>query len=57
MSEKKKVNLAEAMKQKLAEKKQQQTQGKNGTGFGNQKQTMKSQQFKKVSNTRRKMGS
>ncbi|TQR19231.1 hypothetical protein [Psychrobacillus vulpis] len=53
---KKKMTLQEAVKQKLEEKKKLSSGGK-GTGNGpatNQK--MKSQQTKKVSNTRRKMG-
>ncbi|WP_277584502.1 hypothetical protein [Psychrobacillus antarcticus] len=53
---KKKMTLQEAVKQKLEDKKNQAAGGKtslNGTA-GSQK--MKSQQTKKVSNTRRKMG-
>ncbi|MEK4521629.1 hypothetical protein NSQ95_11370 [Psychrobacillus sp. FSL W7-1457] len=53
---KKKMTLQEAVKQKLEEKKNQ-AGGGNLKGAGpaaNQK--MKSQQTKKVSNTRRKMG-
>lgn len=56
-TEKKKVSLQELMKQQLANKKQAQANGKQGNmGMaGNQK--MKSQQTKKPTNTRRKMGS
>ncbi|KQL34150.1 MULTISPECIES: hypothetical protein [Bacillaceae] len=53
---KKKMTLQEAVKQKLEEKKNQASGGKsvgNGTATN---QKMKSQQTKKVSNTRRKMG-
>ncbi|RDI39922.1 hypothetical protein [Falsibacillus pallidus] len=55
MTEKKKVSLAEAMKQKLAEKKGLQ-ETKHDTGLVKQTQKMKSQMTKKPSNTRRKMG-
>jgi hypothetical protein len=52
----KKISLQEAMKQQLERKKQAQSSGKQqGNGFaGNQR--MKSQQSKKASVTRRKMG-
>ncbi|WP_226665487.1 hypothetical protein [Metabacillus litoralis] len=56
--EKKKVSLQELMKQQLANKKQAQQDGnqsKNKGLGGNHKMT--SQQTKKPSNTRRKMGS
>lgn len=56
--EPKKVSLAEAVKQKLAQKKQEQANGgkqqKHGPG-GNQ-QVLKSQNTKKVNNQRKKMG-
>jgi len=53
---KKKVSLQELMKQQLANKKNQSSSGK-GMGNGSQAtQKMKSQQSKKPSNTRRKMG-
>ncbi|WP_233569848.1 hypothetical protein [Falsibacillus albus] len=55
MAEKKKVSLAEAMKQKLAEKKGQ-AQAKHDNGLVKKTQPMKSQMTKKPSNTRRKMG-
>ncbi|WP_160724800.1 hypothetical protein [Bacillus sp. USDA818B3_A] len=52
----KKVSLQDLMKQQLANKKNQSSSGK-GTANGNQAtQKMKSQQTKKPSNTRRKMG-
>ncbi|GGH78439.1 hypothetical protein JOD43_000978 [Pullulanibacillus pueri] len=57
MTEKKKINLAEAMKQKLAQKQQAQAQGKFGKNSPVKPQTLKSQLSKKPSNTRRKMGS
>lgn len=53
---KKKVSLQELMKQQLANKKNQSASG-NGQANGSQAtQKMKSQQTKKPSNTRRKMG-
>jgi hypothetical protein len=57
MSEKKKINLAEAMKQKLAQKQQQQAKGKQDKGIVKNTQTLKSQFSKKPGATRRKMGS
>lgn len=57
MSEKKKVSLAEAMKQRLAQKQEEQANNKQGKGMGHQKHSLKSQVSKKPSNTRRKMGS
>jgi hypothetical protein len=57
MSEKKKINLAEAMRQKLAQKQQQQAQGKQEKGIVKTSQTLKSQFSKKPGTTRRKMGS
>ncbi|MBA9027088.1 hypothetical protein [Peribacillus huizhouensis] len=55
-TQKKKMSLQDAIKQQLEAKKNQGTKGqtnKNGLQTG---QKMKSQQTKKVSNTRRKMG-
>jgi hypothetical protein len=53
---KKKLSLKEAMKQQLESKKNQ-TTGNNTSGNPTQStKKMKSQQTKKVSNTRRKMG-
>ncbi|QFF99528.1 hypothetical protein PB01_12195 [Psychrobacillus glaciei] len=53
---KKKMTLQEAVKQRLEEKKNQASGGKS-TGNGSiTNQKAKSQQTKKVSNTRRKMG-
>ncbi len=52
--EKKKVSLQELMKQQLANKKQAQAKGQKHGLAANQK--MRSQQTKKPSNTRRKMG-
>lgn len=56
-TEKKKVSLQELMKQQLANKKQAQANGKLANKGLAQNQKMKSQQSKKPSNTRRKMGS
>lgn len=56
-TEKKKVSLQELMKQQLANKKQAQGNGKQANKGFAQNQKMKSQQTKKASNTRRKMGS
>ena len=52
----KKISLAEAAKQKLAQKKLAQAEGKNQKHQATGNQMMKSQQTKKPSNTRRKMG-
>ena len=57
MDEKKKVNLAEAMRQRLEQKKAEQAQDKQDKKFSQKNQTMKSQLHKKASTTRRKMGS
>lgn len=51
----KKVSLQEAMKQRLAEKKQAQ-QSNNQLKGNTSTKKLKSQQTKKTSNTRRKMG-
>ncbi|MDZ5474188.1 hypothetical protein SM124_21060 [Bacillus sp. 31A1R] len=52
---KKKMSLQEAMKQQL-EKKKQATAGKSAANGSMETKKMKSQQTKKVSNQRRKMG-
>ncbi|MEL3971996.1 hypothetical protein AAEO50_06880 [Rossellomorea oryzaecorticis] len=57
MTEKKKISLQEAMKQQLAKKKEAQAGGKQATNGLASNQRMQSQQTKKPSNTRRKMGS
>ncbi|GAA0316758.1 hypothetical protein GCM10008967_04200 [Bacillus carboniphilus] len=54
---KKKMSLQEAMKQQLANKKNQNSAGKGNTNADLSTKKMKSQQTKKPSNTRRKMGS
>jgi hypothetical protein len=56
-TEKKKVSLQELMKQQLENKKQAQANGKQANKGLGQNQKMKSQQAKKTSTTRRKMGS
>jgi hypothetical protein len=53
---KKKVSLQELMKQQLANKKNQAASGKGQANSSQATQKMKSQQTKKPSNTRRKMG-
>lgn len=53
--EKKKVSLKDAMKQQLANKKQQSQQGQNLSG-NTKMQKMNSQQTKKTNNQRRRMG-
>jgi len=53
---KKKMTLQEAVKQKLEDKKNQAAGGKTSLNGSTGSQKMKSQQTKKVSNTRRKMG-
>jgi len=54
---KKKISLQEAMKQQLANKKNQAAAGGKGKGAGDTStKKMKSQMTKKPSNTRRKMG-
>ena len=55
--EKKKISLQEAMKQQLAKKKEAQGNGKQANNGLASNQRMQSQQTKKPSNTRRKMGS
>ena len=53
---KKKMTLQEAVKQRLEEKKNKASGGKAQGNGPATNQKMKSQQTKKVSNTRRKMG-
>jgi hypothetical protein len=53
---KKKISLQEAMKQQLLNKKNKTAVGNTSSGSANGTQKMKSQQTKKVSNSRRKMG-
>lgn len=54
--EKKKLSLQEAIKQQLENKKNQAEMGKTSLKSAQAHQKMKSQQTKKPSNTRRKMG-
>jgi len=55
--EPKKISLAEAVKQKLAQKKLEQANGsKQKHGPGGNQQVMRSQNTKKVNNQRKKMG-
>ncbi len=54
--EKKKVSLAEAIKQQLENKKAIQASGQGNKGPVNNNTSKKSQQTKKVSNQRRKTG-
>jgi len=56
VQEPKKVSLAEAVKQKLAQKKQEQNAGKQKFGPGGNQPVLKSQNTKKVNNQRKKMG-
>lgn len=56
-TEKKKISLQELAKQQLQNKKNQAAAGKGNANGGLQMQKMRSQQTKKPSNTRRKMGS
>jgi hypothetical protein len=53
---KKKISLKEAMKQQLESKKNQSSSGKGRGNADLSAKKMKSQQTKKPSNTRRKMG-
>ena len=53
---KKKISLQEAMKQQLEKKKKQASAGKGKTKNDLSTKKMKSQQTKRPSNTRRKMG-
>ena len=52
----KKISLQEAIKQQLENKKNQASAGKGKTNADLSTKKMKSQQTKKTSNTRRKMG-
>ncbi|KAB2334872.1 hypothetical protein F7731_14035 [Cytobacillus depressus] len=54
---KKKISLQEAMKQQLEKKKNQNSSGKGKANGDLSTKKLKSQQTKKASNTRRKMGS
>ena len=56
MSEKKKINLADAMKQKLAQKQQQTGKGRTENGIVKKTQPLKSQLTKKPNNQRKRMG-
>lgn len=56
MTEKKKMSLQEAMMKKLEEKKAQNAGGKGNGSFDTSTKKMQSQQTKKVTNSRRKMG-
>ncbi|MCH1626474.1 hypothetical protein [Fredinandcohnia quinoae] len=56
-NDKKKVSLQDLVKQQLANKKQNQTNGSKAGNLKGTNQRMQSQQTKKPSNTRRKMGS
>ena len=53
---KKKISLEEAMKKQLENKRNQDTAGKGKMNLDLSTKKMKSQQTKKTSNTRRKMG-
>lgn len=53
---KKKMSLQEAVKQQLENKKNKASNGKGSTNMDLSPKKMKSQQSKKTSNTRRKMG-
>ncbi|MEH7222292.1 hypothetical protein V7112_00650 [Bacillus sp. JJ1566] len=55
-AQKKKISLQEAMKQQLEKKKAQSSAGKGKTNTDLSTKKLKSQQTKKTSNTRRKMG-
>lgn len=52
----KKVSLQDAVKRQLEAKKNQAANKKGGSGASLEAKKMKSQQTKKVNNTRRKMG-
>lgn len=56
MTEKKKLSLQELMKQQLENKKNQNAAGKTNAAGDTSTKKLKSQQAKKASNTRRKMG-
>ena len=52
----KKISMQEAVKRQLEAKKNQATDKQGGGNSSNETKKMKSQQTKKVNNTRRKMG-
>ncbi|ADC51242.1 hypothetical protein BpOF4_15965 [Alkalihalophilus pseudofirmus OF4] len=56
MNEKKKINLQEAMKQQLARKKQQSSQGTGRQLNSHQTKPLTSQLTKKPNNQRKRMG-
>ena len=56
MSSEKKLSTQEIVKQQLERKKQAQSNGKNTMNMNSGSHRMKSQQSKKPSNTRRKIG-
>ncbi|GGM18585.1 hypothetical protein GCM10011351_00470 [Paraliobacillus quinghaiensis] len=56
MSTEKKLTTQEIVKQQLERKKQAQSNGKNAMNLNSGNHRMKSQQSKKPSNTRRKIG-
>ncbi|WMT40350.1 hypothetical protein RE628_24570 [Paenibacillus sp. D2_2] len=55
-NEPKKIDLAEAMRQKLQQKKEQQLANKSGAKNANQIKTLKTQNNKKPNNQRRRTG-
>ncbi|WP_249872082.1 hypothetical protein [Oceanobacillus saliphilus] len=57
MSSEKKLSTREIVQQQLERKKQAQVNNKNNSNINSPAQRMQSQQTKKPSNTRRKMGS
>ncbi|WP_209123471.1 hypothetical protein [Alkalihalobacillus sp. BA299] len=56
LTEKKKINLQDAIKQQLANKKKNQGLGNLSTHASSQPKKMKSQQTKKINNQRKRMG-
>lgn len=57
MTEKKKISLAEAMKQKLAQKQEEQANGNQSKGHLSNTKKLTSQSTQKAKSMRRKMGS
>ena len=55
-TEKRKISLQEAIKQKMESKKLQKTSGNSMTNFSNTTHKMKSQQTKKPNNQRKRTG-
>lgn len=55
-SEKKKISLQDAIKQKLASKSHNQSNGRKSNQLLNTTPVMKSQQTKKINNQRKRMG-